>query len=220
MIYLLWPTARPQMFLEAHKAWVQKADNPSEIFTKVCVDDESDINSLRPFEVIINATKRKGVTSAAYTLTKDLEVNDSDIIILASDDFVPPESYDTWIKKQLSHYNGTLIVRDGHQTGGCITIPIMNGKCFKTLNRIIYHPSYYHLYSDAELYNNLDQLQMLKDLRSEEYPLFEHKHWANGKRQVDEIDVYCTGNMHHDYKNYETRMQMSLNDRLKVDVFE
>jgi hypothetical protein len=96
--------------------------------------------------------ERPGVCEAAYKLTKDLEYKDDDIIIFASDDFVPPKDWDEYIKGWLrpSEVASLLFINDGYQNKDssnmvfpAVTLPIMNGAALRKLNNIIYHPAYY-----------------------------------------------------------------------------
>jgi len=216
MIYLLWPTARPNIFKETHKFWLKKADDPKNIKTMVAVDTKGEKKQLSDYNVIVTEKKEPGVAVATYALSKIVQAELSDIIILASDDFYPPDSWDTWVIGQFTKFKGALMIRDGYQEGGCITLPIMTYDCLLKLNRVIYHPSYRHQFSDAELWVNLRDLKLLKNLRDKRNPLFEHKHWANGKRNHDHVDALCNSNGGKDSNNYDKRLKMSVEERLKV----
>jgi len=216
MIYLLWPTARPKMFLQAHKCWIDTASDPKNIKTMVAVDSNEEKAILSDFSVIVVDKDHPGVAYVAYELTRNIKAKNKDIIILASDDFYPPQNWDKWLNKQLSNFDGCLLIRDGYQTGGCVTLPIMTYSCLLKLNKIIYHPSYRHQYSDAELYSILADLKLVKNFRDKQYPLFEHRHWANGKRQMDSIDAKCANVGGYDHKNYKNRQRLSTQQKLKV----
>ncbi len=215
MIHLLWPTARPQQFIKTHKHWLSTAQNPNNIQTTIAVDTPEEKQQLPEYNVIITNKQKPGVAYATYELTKNLTANPKDIIILASDDFYPPEHWDTWITEQLNNYDGCLLIKDGYQTGGCITLPIMTYNCLYKLNKIIYHPSYNHQYSDAELWVNLNEMGLIKNLRGPEHPLFQHKHWANGLREYDHIDHKANSCGGTDDNNFKNRCKLPLSERLK-----
>lgn len=216
MIHLLWPTARPEIFKNTHKSWIDAAYDKNLIKTLVAVDTDEHKLQLHEYDVIVTYKENPGVAEATYVLTTFVKSSPGDIIILASDDFYAPHHWDQWIINQFNNYSGCLLIQDGYQQGGCVTLPIMDHDCLIKLNRVIYHPSYRHQYSDAELYDNLSQMSMLKNLRGPENPIFEHRHWANGKRQLDSVDDACNNQGYHDSINYNNRSKMSLQERLKA----
>jgi len=201
---------------ETYAVWMEKADDPKDIHILISVDTKKERAELKEFEnVVVLGGYGKGVVAAVNALTKNAVTEPGDIIILVSDDFFPPDHWDSWLKLQFRKYHGCIVVKDGYQAGGCVTIPILDHFCFKKLNRIIYHPSYFHQYCDAELFQNLKALGMVKNLRRErDTPMFEHRHWVNGKRKLDKHDE--RGNSHGgvDAKNFGKRMRMSVGKRL------
>lgn len=220
-IFILWPTARISYFPIAHERWIRAAREPERITTTVAVDTQREANQLPDYSVSVIGRHRPGVACASYHLSSRLEALPDDIVMLCSDDFHPPDGWDEWIRKQLSAFNGCLVVRDGLQTGRikkgrCVTLPIMTYDCLVRLNRVIYHPSYRHSYSDMELWFNLHEIQSLKNFRYVRYPLFEHRHWSIDKRKADEIDRSLGESYHLDRMNFHRRMRMPLVDRLKV----
>jgi hypothetical protein len=155
-------------------------------------------------------------------LTKDIEANDKDIIILASDDFFPCENWDLYLQEKFKEFNGCLFVNDGYQDPNArhgwlsITIPIMTYDCLKQLNKAIYHPSYIHFFGDTELYNNVRDLCLLKDERDVDTVVFEHKHHVTGKRRCDDVDLQLTKAWEYDKPNYGNRAKMFVSDRIKI----
>ncbi len=221
MIRLLWPTIRPSMMKDAYKIWLEKADKPDDISIDIAVNTAKQRNGLLKFNsVIVVGDKHPGAAYATYMLSRNVRLKDTDLVILASDDFIPPKSWDTWAKKQLRDKCACLVVRDGYQVGGAVTIPIMTYGCLRRLNHVIYHPEYYHQYSDAELYEVLRSLGMMIKLRGKEHPLFEHKHWANGKRKLDEYDNICNKKGGVDEKTYQRRQKLPVEKRLIVKGLE
>lgn len=219
MIYILWPTVRPTVMIERHKHWLEQADDSKSIVTRIVVNtkEQGEVLKQNGYDyVLVVGDTIKGVSPASYALSSRLQASSRDIVILASDDFFPPKGWDKWVKEELDNYNGCLLVNDGYQFGGCVTIPIMTYECLKNLNHIIYHPVYQHLWSDAELYNNLKHLKMLKDLRKSS-PLFEHRHWANGKRKFDPHDREAHASAHAANQAYDARNKLGFEARLKID---
>jgi hypothetical protein len=169
---------------------------------------------LSEFEnVFIVGDERKGPAYASYVLGKELLTDFEDILILASDDFYPPLNWAEYLKSV--PFKGALLVNDGHQFGGCVTIPIMTYECLLRLNKIIYHPSYHWQFADAELYQNLYEMNLLLDIRTTS-PVFEHRHWARGLRPIDAQDEPGARLRDYDIINYQYRSKLSLDARLIV----
>ena len=216
MIYLLWPTIRPTVFNKVHQIWKERAS--SEFKTIVCCNVSTDIKE----DIIISDNPgRIGVCYPSYLLTKDLECLDSDIIILASDDFVPPINWDTYVMSKLTN-EGCLMVRDGYQLPDssnmlhpAITIPIMTFGCLKKLNKQIYNIAYNHMFSDCELYLNVKELGLLIDDRMTDTTTFEHHHYAAGKRNADVHDMSYNNKWKDDETTWNKRKNMKLEERLK-----
>ena len=213
-IHLLWPTVRPSVFKERHKDWISKAANPDRIKTLLAVNTKEQEKKLCEFDTIVIGDQNPGVAFATHKLARAVKGLPGDIIILASDDFYPPEDWDTWIHSHLNNFYGVLLVNDSVNRPGVVTIPIMDYACLTFTNRIIYHPSYCHLYSDNEYYDNLYQQNLIKILQGDDYPLFEHKHWYHGKREKDKADDVVQHFMESDRQNYENRRGLSLQEKL------
>lgn len=225
MIHLLWPTIRPDVMVQTYQVWTSKSDNPGNINTYFAVNNIQDqsaivemfkqLNLQHRYEILISGEK-SGVVHACNYLTQlpQLDGPDSDVVILASDDMYAPEGWDTWILSAIKQPNVALLINDGYIKQDNVTLPIMTMGCFKILNRIIYHPSYIHSYSDTELFHNLQEMNMLCD-RWNDSPIFEHKNWANHKRQFDSVDRAIMNVVNSDSENWGKRKNMILQDRLK-----
>ncbi len=212
-IILLWPTIRPTTMLETYNYWMSNADHPSNVALKVAVNTEEQRSQLPGKDVIAVGDERKGVTHACCILSKLLMANDDDIVILASDDMYASKGWDTWTVKRLNGKTAALMVNDGYAIQDCMTIPIMTFSCLKKLNKIIYHYSYKHQYSDNELYYNLIGLGLMLDVRNDGV-MFEHRHWARSMRTRDEHDDYYAHVANEDAQNWSARQKMSISERL------
>lgn len=234
MIHILWCTLRPVQFKHAHSEWIRRAENPDSIQTYVAVNWKEHADELREYlgrnYLITLNTDRIGVCYPSYQLSSNLGIKmgkceDSDIVIFASDDFLPPQGWDTYLKKKLEGMGDvSLMVRDGYQLPdssnmlhAAITIPIMTYGCLKKLNMVIYHPSYSHMFSDCELYNNLKDLGLLYDDRLNDETVFEHLHYAAGKRNADQADRAYNAKWAEDDKTWQKRRLMSVEKRLEID---
>lgn len=219
MIHLLWPTIRPAMMLQTLEVWRKTSDKPGELKVKVAVNTPAERQQLmaQP-DVIIVGAHRRGPVHATHCLAQQVQAQPSDLIILASDDFYPPHHWDTFLTGHARGFEGGLLVNDGYQGehGNVMTLPIMTMGCLLKLNRIIYHPSYQWQFSDDELALNLIQTNMLKRLRGSQFPVFQHRHWANGMRKADEHATFMSTVAKSDQQNWFQRRGMPLQERLKV----
>jgi hypothetical protein len=216
-IYLLWSTVRPHNFKETHHKWIESAQSKHKIITKVVVDTEEEKEILEGYDVVVSNSPRPGICYPITLLTRKLVAKDNDIIVLASDDFFSPLGWDTFIVKQLHGECAVLIVDDGFMWKKCcVAIPIMTYSALLKLNKIIYHPAYYHFCSDDELYDNAAQLGILKDLRCSEHMIFEHQHYTIGKREEDQYDRVVKDKSRADYETYCIRKNLPLTKRLET----
>lgn len=205
MIYLLYPTARVDLCVDVLKKWITSCST-SEIKVLIGVDNYDDKRKLRQVlsnDVSIYVTNpgRKGVTYPLYCLTSSLQYlhpqpKPEDLIIVVSDDFLPvKDNWDLDLKEQFDNFSGLLIQDDSYQklkSNEVVTLPILTYQCLQKLNYILYHPVYYHMWSDVELYDIVKELNLMKDIREDVPSIFVHNHWVNGKRAKDELDNQVT----------------------------
>lgn len=235
MIHILWCTLRPEQFKSAHSEWIKRADNPQNIQTYVAVNWEQHANELRDYlkknYLITLNTNRIGVCYPSYQLSSNLGIKmgncqDSDIVVFASDDFMAPKGWDTYLINKLKGKGDVgLMVRDGYQLPDssnmlhpAITIPIMTWGCLRKMNGVIYHPAYSHMFSDCELYNTLKDMNMLYDDRLVDETVFEHHHYAAGKRNADEADRAYNTKWKEDEITWNQRKLMPVEERILVNV--
>jgi hypothetical protein len=232
MIHILWCTLRPSQFINMHQEWMRRAENPENIQTYVAVNWEQHANELRDYlkknYLITLNTNRIGVCYPSYQLSSNLGVNmgqckDDDIVVFASDDFMAPQGWDTYLIDKLKERTSALFVRDGYQLPDssnmlhpAITIPIMTYDCLLKINRAIYHPSYNHMFSDCELYLTLKDLGLLYDDRLNDETTFEHHHYAAGKRTADQADQAYNNKWKEDEITWNKRKDMSVEERILV----
>jgi hypothetical protein len=216
-----------------HKEWMDRADSPEEVKTYVAVNWEQHANELKDYlkdEYLVTLnTDRIGVCYPSHELSSNLGINfgvcnNDDIVIFASDDFLAPIYWDTYLKNKLKDKGDVgLMVRDGYQKPDSsnmlhpvVTIPIMTYGCLRKLNGIIYHPAYNHMFSDGELYLNLKDLGLLYDDRMNDPIMFEHLHYAAGKRVADGADKAYNSKWKDDELTWNKRKIMPIEERLKI----
>ena len=231
MIHLLWCTIRPNLFISSYNEWMKRSEDKSQIDISVCVntfEQKKEIQKVFPeMKVFITDKPYKvGVAYPSYFLSSKLELNESDIVVFASDDFIPPVNWDNYVKTKLDNRDGCLMVNDGYQAldfsnmaEPVFSIPIMTFSSLCKMNKIIYHPVYNHLCSDAEFYLNAKELGIIIDERSVDKDfVFEHFHWSNGKRSADNNDKNYYSNFESDKQKWERRRNLPLNERLVVTL--
>lgn len=233
MIHILWCTLRPTQFKQMHSEWIKRANNPENIQTYVAVNWKEHADELRDYlksnYLITLNTQKIGVCYPSYQLSSKLGIEmgkakDDDIVVFASDDFIAPKGWDTYLINKLKDKGDVgLMCQDGYQAPDssnmlhpAITIPIMTYGCLKKLNMTIYHPAYNHMFSDCELYNNLKDLNLLYDDRLNDTTTFEHLHYAAGKRQADQADQAYNAKWKDDELTWNKRKQMPVEERIKI----
>jgi hypothetical protein len=233
MIHILWATIRPEQFKNAHSEWIRRSEAPDNIQTYVAVNWEQHATELKDylknnFLITLN-TNKIGVCYPSYQLSSNLGIKmgsckDDDIVVFASDDFMAPEGWDTYLVNKLEDKGDVcLMCLDGYQLPDssnmlypAITIPIMTYGCLKKLNMTIYHPAYNHMFSDCELYMNLKELNLLYDDRLNDETTFEHLHYAAGKRQPDGADQAYNQKWKEDEITWNIRKLLPVEERIKI----
>lgn len=205
-IAVLWPSARVGKFNVGKKIWIDRANDTDKV-------------AFWPDFVV---TERPGVCAPAHKIAKQIvemkDLPDSDIVVLASDDFIPPEGWDEFLRDSFRSHDGALIVNNGNPPyrGPVVDLPIMTVVCLRKLNGIIYHPEYYHNYADNELWDVLHELKLVKNLRGTSTPVFQHEHWRTKHRERDEVDDRTQAHAEDDRLTYERRKVLPVSERLKI----
>ena len=227
MIHVLWCTIRPETFKQIYPYWIGRSKNPKNIKTHIAVNSEPHSDIIKEYfklnnqqyRIITVNTDKIGVCYPSYQLSSTTEGQSGDIVVFASDDFIPPQNWDEYLINKLENREGGLMVRDGYQLPDssnmeypAITIPIMTWGCFEKLNKTIYNPVYTHMYSDCELYINLKDMGLLIDERITDTTLFEHLHHLIGKRNADGSD--------HSYNYKRKEDELIWNKRKNIPVLE
>jgi hypothetical protein len=216
MIYLLWPTIRVKDFAENLKNWIMTSSSEENFKVIIAVDSVEERNYLlnEEFENIIVANNPDGgVVKPLNAITETLDLGYNDILVVASDDFVPPYFWDTYLLRQYEDFSGVFKVNDG-QMKNIISMPVMDYKTFLKLNRIIYNKVYNHMFCDQELHDIVHELGLCKHDRISG-PLFHHKHYTFGQRSKDEHDIANMNGFNAAKDLYQKRRVLQLSERLK-----
>lgn len=215
MIYIFWPTCRPKMMLETFDFWMSRCVKPENVHIRIGVDTREDLVEVDHFDDVVFCEHcRKGVVDPLNKMLEDFEVNDNDIMIVASDDFYPPPSWDFYLENEaMENFNGVLKVNDG-QMADIITIPIMRYSAFVKMGRIIYHPAYRHMFCDKELHDTAQELGICRSVERSA-PLWEHRHPVFGTRDPDIHDNFNNEMYQEGKEIYAKRRYLTLTERME-----
>lgn len=218
-IYLISATIRPDVYKETLNIWLNKASKRSDIKVEVIADTKEDQKKIDGCKLY--GLPAFGITKPLTKITLDLvdRIKNDDIVVVMSDDFFPPDNWDTYLFDFYKSNVGALSVKVNGLNNGArgviVSIPIMDGYTLKKLNGYIYHPAYNHHYSDNELYDNLKFLNLLQIDNDDKSPCFDHKHWTTSGRKRDESDINNLKYDSDDKKTYNFRKSLKFEDRIK-----
>jgi len=225
-IKLITATVRPAMFASNMNEWKIQCEDWNNVDLTVAVNTLEEkllIEEMFEEAKVIAIGDNIGVVKPIFEITKTLDIGDDDILLAMFDDVACIKNWDVYIKSQFEDYTGSILLNDGIQdpiTRGliAITMPIMDGRTLKKLNRIIYHPEYMHYYADNEVYSNLLELGLIKDIRRDDVTTFQHLHYYGvNRRKADSIDHEIIAKCGSpDRAIFDKRMKLSVKERLVI----
>lgn len=211
-LLIKFPTrSRPEKFFSVLDKYYNLLDELSTTrFIISCdVDDltmncESVINKLKEYknlEFYFSENKNK-----IEAINANMNDEDYDIILLASDDMIPQEKgYDTIIKQTFKKFfpdtDGVLWFNDGYQGQRLNTLCILGKKYYNRFG-YIYNPTYVSLWCDTEF---TDVSKILNRVKYIPHVIIKHEHpvWLGEK--WDELQVKNDSFNNIDQINYENR---------------
>ena len=212
-VFLLWATARPQEASSAYQEWFGAAKARKDICAYFNTTASPELFELPGVVRVTVDPAKTGICKALHALCTSINPDADDIVVVASDDVKPPQHWDCLVREALTKQRGMLAVSDGwHDHREIIAIPICDGETFGKLNKIIYHPSYHHWWSDNELYLNCLRLGLL--VEGKDTIRFEKSHYFAGKRSPDQVDKKIQGWEAEDRKNFHARSKLTTKERL------
>lgn len=217
---------RPQKFMHALKAALDKAEDPTSLFWLFTFDLNDD--SMRGIESELAALningeiQRRTSLSKIHACNRDLnEFTDPwDILLLMSDDMICETNFwDRIIRDDMAkHYpdgDGLLWYFDAKQADIC-TLAIM-GRAFYNRFGYIYHPDYRSLFADDE---QTAVARGLGKLTYSDQILFRHAHPANvSGMKTDRLYVRNESAFDVDHRTFKKRkaMNFGLHDAKAID---
>jgi hypothetical protein len=139
-------------------------------------------------------------------INADINDDDFDIILLASDDMIPQEKgYDTIIKQSFKKFfpdtDGVLWFNDGYQGKNLNTLCILGKKYYKRFN-YIYNPTYVSLWCDTEF---TDVSKILNKVKYIPHIIIKHEHPVWLGQKWDDLQIKNDSFNNIDRVNYENR---------------
>lgn len=182
---MVYPTARAHCIADVVKLWEGRASKGASFRWCVGVDKgdkECAAAASGLYLPVVEGGSNyvQAVNAAAATLA-----DACDVLIVVSDDFVPPCHWDKALESVISKHpwqDFAVHVHDG--CGDLATLPILSVLRYRRFGYVVY-PGYESLFSDTEFTYRAKLDDNLIDAR---HILFEHMHPVNKKRPADEVD--------------------------------
>lgn len=187
---------------------IEDLDNTRFIIT--CDKDDKEMNNDKVEDKLLNYKNLSVYYSDNKTkieaINTDLEDEDFDILLVASDDMIPQKfGFDNIIRTQMSinfpNNDGVLWFNDGYQRSNLNTLPILGKKYYDKFN-YIYHPSYKSLWCDnefMEVANKLKKQVYIDDV------IIKHEHQVWTGEKWDNLQVINDSFNNEDKNNYLRR---------------
>lgn len=211
-LLIKYPTrGRFKKSLETLKKYIEYANNMDNIRIIVSLDSD-DIENIVNKQEYLNLHKNieikigtpEGKISA---INRDINYEDFDILLLASDDMIPvKKDYDIIIKNYMNKYfsdlDGVLFFNDGY-TGPKLNTLVICGKQYYKRYNYIYNPIYKSFYCDQEFTDEAFKLKKQKYINE---IIIKHEHPNNLGKKVND-NVYIKNNLYweSDKLTYESK---------------
>lgn len=185
-IIIKFPTRnRPDKFkeiFELYQSYLSKKHNVKFIVSMDSDDIKMNNDDIRNFLKKYENTEfyYGNSKSKVEAINADLNnLNNFDILILASDDMIPRQKYydeiiSNYMIQEFPDTDGVLAFKDGRRNDDLITFTIMGKKYFDRFN-YIYNPAYTSVFCDNEF---TDVAKLLNKVKYYDIVMFEHG-WAN-----------------------------------------
>lgn len=216
-LLIKFPTRnRPEKFLKALDKYYRFLKDKSTMFIVSCDNDDEMMKQ----EHIIEAIKQYDNVKLFFgdnktkieAVNANLENEQFDILLLASDDMIPMvQNYDEIIKEKMIEYypdtDGVLWFNDGFQGNKLNTLSILGKKYYDRFG-YIYYPKYKSVWCDNEF---MDVANILNKQTYFDDVIIKHEHpdWGYGNRDV--IHTLNSINVNEDMTLYNERKKINFN---------
>jgi|TARA_R110000824_G_scaffold216193_2_gene402799 hypothetical protein len=192
MIVKMATRSRPKKFMDVMERYFDNLSGNHEVrFVITCDLDDETMNN-QEIKSWFSEAKKKYDIDAFYGNSKskveacnaDLENEEADVLLLASDDMVPvAKEYDDYIAvafdKIFPEYDGAIKFNDGLRSDMLMTLPCLGWKLYKAIGHL-YHPDYTSVYCDNE---QTQVCYKLNKLGASEQCIITHR-WIPGNHEL------------------------------------
>jgi hypothetical protein len=187
---------RPEKALECYRAWRARAIDVSglEYIFAVNATDGDTLEALHvanyPGNLVIGDFK-----GSAPAWNQAARLSSGEWLVQVSDDFVPPDGWDEWLRGRTNECPTVVAVADGFRKDSLITMAICN-RAYYELEGYFLHPMYRSVFSDDHFtYRALKRAKigtaLLLDCRD---VVFRHEHHYHVPDQVPMDETYARQN--------------------------
>lgn len=214
-ILIKFPTrSRPEKFFKILDRYVELIEEPENVrfliscdeddMTMNCGDVTSKLQNYRNLEFKFGKNNNK-----IQAINADMDGQEFDILLLASDDMVPQQDgYDTIIRQNFKKFfpdtDGVLWFNDGYQGNNLNTLCILGKKYYDRFG-YIYHPSYVSLWCDTEFSEVSKILNKVKYINhviiKHEHPVWLGQEWDELQKKNDSFNITDMNNFMERKKN-------------------
>ena len=163
-LLIKFPTRnRPDKFKKVLKKYVDFLSGNHDVRFVITMDEDDKTMSTKDIKTFLKRLRKNGVDLVYYygnskskveACNANLEGEDADVLMLASDDMIPQlKNYDDVIfelfSKAFPDFGGGIKFHDGLRNDILMTLPIIGWNLYKKFG-YVYHPEYTSLYCDNE----------------------------------------------------------------------
>ena len=224
-LLIKFPTRnRPEKFKDTLNLYIENLEDKS---TKILVNCDKDDHTMNNKKMIDFLSKFTNVEitfnnnkSKIEAINSNLENQEFDILLLASDDMIPIiKGFDKIIiNKMKTHYpdtDGVLWFNDGFQGDKLNTLCILGKKYYSRFN-YIYYPSYRSVWCDNEF---MDVANLLNKQTYIDETIIKHEHPDWGYGENDLVHKLNLKNENHDKSLYLKRKKNNFDFDKKSNIF-
>jgi len=208
---LAYVTKRPHCIKQIVKMWRSRARNVDDLHWCIGADaGDKEVENVAAELMLPCAHGGNNYVQAANAACAFLsQHHDIDYLIVVSDDFIPPHSWDVALDSIIAENKNTrsavIHVHDGGE-GRLCTLPVVGISRYREFG-FMYYPHYKSMFCDTELTARAMLDGVLVDGR---HILFEHMHPVNKKRPTDTVDAeHASSDRHiHGYEIFARRLPL------------
>ena len=185
MILIKFATrSRPLKAIECLSNIREKTRTPYHVLFTLDFDDDSMTRVIPQLTgedttVVIGKSKNK-----IHAINRDIHlINDWDVLVNTSDDmYFIKDGWDEVVLRDIETSRKHVFLYPDGNRADLVTMAIFTRGWFESNGKVIYHPEYHSVYCDNDM---TDKAAFMGQLFISEEQLFEHRHPAYGKAEMD-----------------------------------